>query len=175
MNNKELTSLAIRVFAIYVFVQAILLIAQSGSGYQSFFQGDHKWLFLIPAMSVIGLFVTFYFLWKMSNRVFNEITKQKSKDVSIKIDQFFILQLLGLYLIVIGLLNLGQSGVSLYYTNVQQASEYGSTYNPEMSSQAIYYAITSILKFILGITLLTKSKGWTKFLNRFRSLGLSSK
>ena len=125
MTNKELTSLAIRVFAIYVLVQAVILIAQTSSGFSAFFQGNEKWLIIIPTFSIIGLFIIFYLLWKLSHSVFKEITASNESSSKYKVDQAFILQLIGFYLVMNSLHGLAQGSLSLYYTYIVQAKEYG--------------------------------------------------
>jgi hypothetical protein len=175
MNSKELTSLAIRVFAIYVLVQAIILIAQSGASFQTYFQGDQKWLFLIPLFSILGLITAFFILWKISNKVIENLVKPEKELDDFKVDQIFILHLIGFYLIVVGLLGLGQGGISLFYVYFYQANEFGPTYRPEISSQTMYYIIANIIKVGFGIALIIKPNGWVKLFNWFRRLGLSKK
>jgi len=154
MNNKELTSLAIRVFAIYVLIQAIILIGQSSFALASFFQGDDKWLFIIPTLSIVGLLVVFVGLWKLSQSVLNKITTENKTTEKFRVDQIFVLNLIGFYLIVVALFGLSQGGISLYFYYFHQASEHGSNYLLETSSQTIFYIIANCLKLIIGITLL---------------------
>ena len=175
MNSKELTSLAIKVFAIYVLVQSIILIAQFGVGSQNYFQESQKLLLLIPLFSIAGLIVAFFILWKLSNKVFEEIVKPDENSDNFKVDQIFILHLVGFYLVMGSLFGLGQSGITLYYVTIQQANEYGSAFKPEMSSQILYYIFSNILKLLIGVTLLIKPNGWVKLLYRLRGLGLSNK
>ena len=176
MNGKELTSLAIKVFAIYVLVQSITLIAQLGLGAQDFFQGSHDLLFLIPLFSIIGLIIAFFLLWKLSIKVFEGLIKPSdNNDNNFKIDQIFILHLIGFYLVAVSLFGLGQSSITLYYIYIQQANEFGSAYRPEMSSQTLYFIFSNLIKFLIGATLIIRPNGWVKLLNRFRVLGLSNK
>ncbi len=175
MSNKELTSLSIRIFAIYVLVQAILLIAQSSTGINGYFQGDEKWLILIPVFSIIGLFILFYSLWKLSHSVFREVTTSNKAETQYKVDQIFILQLVGFYLLLTALTGLAQGGLSLYYTYIVQAKEYGSTYQPEMTSQSIVYLISSTIKLLVGIAIVIKPLAWSNLFNRLRNFGLTDK
>jgi hypothetical protein len=175
MTNKELTSLAIRVFAIYVLVQTISLAAQSASAMSAYFQGDQKWLVVLPILSIIGLSVFFYMLWKLSQSVFKEVSTKSTTEDGYKLDQTFVLQLVGFYLIMVSLFGLAHGGLSLYHIYIQQAQEYGSTYRPEMSSQSILYLVESSLKLLVGISLVIKSTGWIKLFNRFRRIGVANK
>ncbi len=175
MTNKELTSLAIRVFAIYVLVQAIILIAQSVYGWNSYFQGVEKWLIIIPISSIVGLITVFYMLWKLSYSVFKGITPLIEKEKEYKVDQIFILQLVGFYLILVSLIDFAQGALSLYYIYFLQASEYGTTYQPEMTSHSLLFIIGSGLKTVISLTLIIKPSNWMKLFNRLRTIGLNNK
>lgn len=175
MANKELTSLAIRVFSIYVLVLAIMLIAQSSSVYNDFFQGDDRWLFIIPTLSIVGLLAVFAALWKLSKSVFNTITTENETNEKFRVDQVFILNLIGFYLMVVALMGLAQSGISLYFSYIHQTNEFVSGYNQEIGAQIVFQLIANVLKFIVGLTLLIRPYGWAKLLYNFRTFGLSNK
>ncbi len=175
MSNKELTSLSIRVFAIYALVQAVMLIAQVGTGFDGFFQSSPKWLIIIPSLAILGLIAVFYMLWKLSHSAFKKMTSVTEQKDNYKVDQVFIIQLVGFYLILVSLLDFAQGGLSLYYIYLHQASEYGSNYQPEMSSQSVLFVIGSGLKILIALTLIIKSNGWMKLFNQLRNFGLSNK
>lgn len=175
MTNKELTGLAIKVFAIYVFVQAIILIAQIGVLSPNYNFIESTWIFLVPVFSVIGLIIIFIILWKLSNNIIGFLAKPCEQSDNLKIDQIFVLHLIGIYIFMMGLLGLANGGISLYFLYIYQAHEYGSIYQPEESIQSIFFIFTNLIKLILGLTLLIRPHVWVKVLNRIREFGMSNK
>ena len=174
MTNKEITSLALKVFAIYVFIQTITLLAQTGYAITNLTLEGFKWLLVPPLLSIIGMAVIFYFLWKLADSVMDEVSKEVKASDDYKIDKTFILNILGFYLIASGFSGVAQSGISLFYTNFYHASEFGTSYNPEMIWQTTFLLIANTVKIIFGVTLLFKSTVWLKLFNKLRTVGLTS-
>ena len=175
MTNKDLTSLAIKIFAIYVFMEAIILIAQTGIFLKEYISLGKAWLLLTPVFATVGLIAVFIILWKLSKNIIDVLAKPTKQLDNLKIDQIFILHLIGFYLVVVGLLGLAQGGMSLYYVYFYQASEFGSSYRPELSGQTVFHIIVSLIKIGFGLTLILRPYGWAKIFNRFREFGLSKK
>ena len=141
----------------------------------SFFQADDKWLFIIPTLSIVGLAVVFVGLWKLSQTVLNKITTENKTTEKFRVDQIFVLNLIGFYLIVVALLGLSQGGISLYFYYFHQGTELGINYPLEVNSQTLFYIIANSLKLIIGITMLIRPHGWAKLFYKFRTFGLSKK
>ena len=106
MSNKELTKLALKLFAIYVMVQAILAVPQFFQAYVMFSNGSEynsaNWFMVISAVSITLLVMLSVFTWRLSVNVSTQIISESS-DSSLNISEVFILSALGLYLIVFGL------------------------------------------------------------------------
>ena len=175
MTNKELTSLAIKLFAIYVFMEAIILITQTGTFLKEYISIGKTWLLLTPIFAIVGLIAIFFILWKLSKNVIDTLVQPTKQLNDIQIDQVFILHLIGFYLVVVGLLSLAQGGISLFYLYFYQAREFGSSYTPELSGQTVFHIIAALIKIGFGLTLILKPYGWVKIFNHFRRFGLSNK
>jgi len=171
MTNKEITSLAIQLGAIYIFIQAIVIFAGLGSVLNAYFEGAIGWSLLIPIFAVLGLFIVSFSLWKLSTSVVNNMTINQVVNDDFKVDQIFILNLVGFYVVVISLFGLIQAGISLVNMYFVQEQEYQANYIHEISPQSIFYIVANIIKLILGVTLIIKPIGWTHFFNKFRTLG----
>ncbi|MCK5395354.1 MAG: hypothetical protein KAJ32_05140 [Gammaproteobacteria bacterium] len=107
MSNKELTKLALKVFSIYVMVQAILAIPQFFQTYVIFSEGSEynsdNWFIVISAISVILLIILSVFIWKLSSNISTKISSESTISPS-NISEEFILSVLGFYLVVFGLI-----------------------------------------------------------------------
>lgn len=170
MTNKEITSLAIKVFAIYVLIQVISGIAQISAGLDSFFQGDEKLLFLMPFIAMAGLFIVFVALWKLAGSVMEQVNTNDSVVNDFKVDQVFILNLVGFYIVFISLLGIIQNGISLVYTNFEQGQDSVVSLNLVIPSQLIFYGISNLIKLLLGISLIIKPIGWAHLFKKIRTL-----
>ncbi|HPI97045.1 MAG TPA: hypothetical protein PK055_12540 [Gammaproteobacteria bacterium] len=173
MSNKELTIIAIKVFAIYLLVQVVASITQIGDIYYHADAIDEYWLLLLPMIVITGLLFIFYSLWKLSSNV-SIISLKPTRDKSeFILDQIFVLQLVGAYLFIVGLLSIVQGLIQIYYVLFWVDGESGySAFKPEIKSQTIYFIIANLIKTIIGISLIIRSNVWVRLFNKFRRLGV---
>jgi len=171
MTNKELTSVAIKVFAIYVLVQAILSVpllvnAMATYGFSEHRSGGSILLWLLGAAAFILLVGLTVFLWKLATRVATQASAQVEDGKSSKVDDGFLISLLGLYLTFEGLLRFGYTCTSLYIQN-QSTEEY--------SAQTLAYVIGYLIQVVIGLSLILKAHGWLALLRWLREAGLKGK
>jgi len=171
MTNKEITSLAFKVTAIFVLLLTIPQITQLGYFYTNFFPDTTTYLYLIPFGVIIFLLSVFFILWKLSNNIANIMVKEENVRDDLRVDQPFILNIIGFYLLLNGLLELSSAGISLI---VMQGNLSDSINNLVISAdqkfQSVFFAIGSFIKIILALTLILRSKGWIKLFRKIRQL-----
>lgn len=172
MTNKELTSVAIKGFSIYVLVHAILsvpFLTQTLSTHGGFYEnsGSSKILLLLLGVTAFVLLVFLaIFLWRLANQIVTSASAQKDPDENSKIDASFLISLLGFYLILEGLLRFGYACTSAF-TQTQDGGE--------LSVQTIAYIVGHLIQAIIGLTLVIKSHGWVEFLRWLQRAGLKGK
>jgi hypothetical protein len=172
MTTNELTSVAIKVFAIYVLVHAILsipsfVVTYSGLGFDRSIVSSEQLFWLLAISSIVLLLIITVFLWKLAGRVAEKV----SSDVGInenhgKIDQEFLLSLLGIYLCVDAVIRFGFVCISAY-TQAQHSDE--------IALQTIAYIVGYLFQIIVGLTLILKASGWIRIMNWLRGAGLTEK
>ena len=171
MTNREITSLAFKIFAIYILLVSIQQFSQLHYLYSSFFPDTVQFIFLVPILIIILLISLAFMLWKLSNNVFNTMVKDKGESDDLKVDQPFILNIVGFYLLFHGLLELGSSGISLIMTQGSLPDRLDHILiTPEHKYQSVFYAVGSFIKVIIALTLILRSKGWVKLFQRIRHL-----
>jgi len=170
MNSKQLTSIALKVFAIYVFIQTVLAIPSFFRLYIILGEGTSSesanWLLAISSAAVFLLIVLAISIWKLSVNVASQAAAENNRPTS-ALTEAFILSVLGLYLIFEGLTRLSFSAVNTYFNIVS------TTDSDDILSQNIVYLIIYSLHIIIGITLVVKSDRWTSILRRLREAGLN--
>lgn len=170
MNSRQLTSVALKVFAIYVFVQTMLaipsffrlyIIAGEGAGYDN---ADR--LLLITVFSVFLLVMLAIAIWKLSTNVVRNTTTVDNKPAS-ALSEEFILSIVGLYLIFEGLTRFSFSSMSTYFNVIS------STDSDDLLTQNMLYLVVYTIQIIIGLTLVVKSRAWASLLKRLREAGLN--
>ena len=168
MSNKELTKLALKIFAIYVMVQAILAVPQFFQAYVMLSNGSEynsaTWFMAISAVSITLLAMLSVFTWRLSVNVSTQLLSE-STNSSLNISETFILSVLGLYLIVFGLTRLSIASIGTYYT-LQSANDINQNI-----AQNVIYLIVYFIVTIIGLSLVIKTKGWLQLLNKLRVVG----
>ena len=169
MSNKEITKLALKIFSIYVLVQALLAIPQFFQAYVMLSNGSEynsaNWFLLIGAVSILVLIILSVIIWKLSTSVTSSL-HQDNDTTSSYVKEEFALSLLGLYIIVFGLTRLVIASTSVYYL-----SESSNDINNNIT-QNVIYLIVYFLVSVLGISLVIKSHGWVSLLNKLRLAGI---
>lgn len=159
MNTKEITAIAIKLFAIWLLVQVILqvpsllLVFNNVEGYiqQEFPHG--LYVSVVGSFLIIGAIASFL-LYRVANSVLASIPETNDNNKN-NISQQFLLQLGGVYFIVSAiLLFLGT------FTNIR------NTVSIEITSYL--YSIGAVFELLVGLSMLIKSNNWVLILNRFR-------
>ncbi len=170
MTNREITSLAFKIFAIYILLISIQQFSQLHYLYSNFFPDTVQLIFLVPILIIILLISLAFMLWKLSNNVFSTMIKDKGEGDDLKVDQAFILNVIGFYLLFHGFLELAASIISLIMMQGMPTDSYPVVITPEQKYQSVFYAIGSFIKVILALTLILRSKGWIKLFHKIRQL-----
>ena len=105
MTTNELTSVAIKVFAIYILVHAILSIPTFIATFSGLhFDRSNSWteqvFWLLSVSSIVLLLIVTVLVWKLAGRVVEKAPSAVEKSESCGIDEAFLLSLLGIYLCV---------------------------------------------------------------------------
>ena len=172
MTSKELTSIALKAFAIYVLVHAILsvpFLTQTYFSHGGFYENldDSKNLLLfLGAASFILLVILAIFIWQLANQIVTSTKAPPEPTDDSKIDASFLLALLGFYLIFDGLLRFGYVCTSAF-TQVQDGRE--------VSVQTIAYIVGHLFQATIGLTLIIRSHGWLEFIRWLQRAGLKGK
>ena len=172
MTNKELTSVAIKVFSIYVLVQAILSVPYLANAlvtHGGFFENQRSSNFILGLLGITAfalLVLLAIFLWKLANKIVDKSTAPVNADENSKIDASLLVSLLGLYLTFDGLLRLGYVCVSAF----AQTQDGG-----ELALQTKAYIAGYIIQVSIGLTLVLKSEGWLRFMRWLQRAGLKDK
>ncbi len=168
MSNKELSKLALKLFAIYAIVQVMLAIPQFFQAYVMLSNGSEynsaKWFMIIGATSIIALLILSVTIWMLANKT-TEIISESTNQISSNLSEGFALSMLGIYLIIYGLTRLTVVATSAYYS-----LNADNNVNYEITQSIIYVAVYFIV-VILGLSLVIKSNGWSALLNKLRLAG----
>ena len=168
MNNKDITKLALKIFSIYVMVQAILAIPQFFSAWVMMSNGSEyssaRWFLVIGIIAILSLIVLSVTIWRLSANS----TLFVAQDVNNKdgvISEGFVLSMLGIYLVVYGLTRLIVVVTSAYYS-AQPMDNINYNITQTIIYAAVYLAVT-----ILGLSFVIKSNTWSALLNKLRVVG----
>ncbi|MCF6319817.1 MAG: hypothetical protein L3J83_11170 [Proteobacteria bacterium] len=101
----------------------------------------------------------------------NTVTKEKVAHDDLKVDQSFILNLMGFYLLFNGLLEVSSGTISLILAqdNLPENLKHMVVHSG-FKFQSLFYIIGSVLKIIVALTLILRSKGWIKLFKKIRQL-----
>ncbi len=167
MTNKELTSLAIKVFAIYILVQTLMIFAFNGQSMISFFQGiaENLWALMSLLASVL-LLITCWILWRMANAIIDKVKTPKQRGDEYRIDQVFFLHLIGFYCICQALIEAIGYSLSLHYMSSPEQFGYDHFSGQKMVIFFNYFA--ALVQFGIGLSLLIKPYGWARLFQKIR-------
>ena len=175
MNNKQITAMALKVFAIYLLAQ---LIIQLPSVYGLFISISH-WVgsniepvIWIP---IILLFATFIvvaiiarLLWNLSNDIVEKLISNSSVEQPTNMpDDFheFIIFVLGIFILVQGLFGLPYP----ITTATREIATYPNSGG--LSGETVVWFLSELLLTILGLSLMFKRKNWVYFYRRLKYAG----
>ena len=168
MRNTELTKLALKIFAIYAFIQAILAIPQFFQAYVLLSNGSEyssdKWFLLIGISAVVLLLIFSVLIWRLSNNAIKTVSTNSDNSPA-NVSECFVLSVLGVYLIVYGLTRVVFTATGAYY-----ASHSINNVNFEIT-QNIIYVVVYLAVTLIGLSLVVKASGWAALLNRLRHAG----
>ena len=169
MTNKELTSVAIKVFAIYVLVKAILSVPIIASTATVHLLTKKQaavdiLLWSIGAATFVVLILIASGLWKLATNTAHPVNQGEVDQTEHNVDASFLISLLGLYVVINGLTRLGYSGVDAFWRSQHD----------DISMQSIGYIVVAAIQVLIGISLILQKRGWLSLLERLRTAGLDS-
>lgn len=164
-----MASLAIKIFALYVLIQTIILIANAGSimlKSTDLVAEPLSWLLSVPFVAIILLIALFLILWRLANDV-TRVTKIPSeRKEHYQVDQIFILHLLGFFLLTSGLVDVVNKSFSLYYLSASD------TYLREQifvgKALLFFDYLIGAAQIIIGVMLIVQPYGWARALKKIR-------
>lgn len=170
MTEREITSLALKLFAIYVLVQmlgAIPTLIVSLATAKDFLGSALPvlWLSGAAVTAVLIALTTASLLWKLASKALSKTSGEREENSFYRIEAA-ILSGLGLYLIVQALIRLSYGSAGAYVQYV--VSEPG-----EIPIQTAVLLIVHILEAVIGLSLILRTDGWVSLLRRVRNAGLS--
>jgi hypothetical protein len=171
MTEREITSLALKLFAIYLLVQMLLavptLVATLGTAKDylgpSF---SALWLWGAAAAAVVIGLVAAVFLWKVANKALSKPTDGIGGSSFSSIEAA-VFSALGLFLVVQALTRFSyvSAGAYVQYVRVEPG---------EVTLQTAVLMVAHILQGLIGLSLILRTDGWVSLLRRIRNAGLSS-
>ncbi len=171
MHSKELTGVALKVFAIFVAIKALAMLPVALSVAAAWAQAnghEGQWVFwFLGFAALLSLLVLAVLVWKLSNRLVSDVIAQPdSPGEPHGIDQSFLLSLLGIYLTVQGLQQFG-----LTMSNLMQRLDS----HVDLMAQAVAHVASNLLLFLVGLSLVIGPSAWMRMLARLRVAGLKGK
>ena len=174
MTSAELKSLALKLAAIYLVIQFLLVVSFSALGYAfalyQWFDSEVPSLAaaLIGALAIILPLITARLLWVQSNRLLSSEAQgapaSPAETTQYRAIQTAILLGVGILIIGISVPDLISATVQLLYENTLRRSEAGG----EITAATLFYFFGSLLQLLFALSLLLGRKGWTELLYRLR-------
>ena len=158
MSPKDITSIAIKFFGIYLMVNVVLYFPSmimsltALEQYQEENFSSSVFITVVGAFILLGIVVSFILI-----RLANSIALQTTEptDSSLKLSQEFLLQVLGIYFIVSGLSVMPGYGISIFK-------------GAEPDTTKLLYGAGYIFQVAVGSYLLIKPVVWGQWLNKLR-------
>lgn len=169
MTTQELTSLALKVFALYVLVKGLLAIPSVISTLVFMeHQFDHElgdYGFAVASILTIALVLALsYFIWRLANHISGLTEPREPQAVQPEVEPFIIS--------VVGLFLLSQALVKLIYISIGAFVQANDPNNPiGVSPETVAHLTAYILQAVLGVSLLIRSNGWVTLLHKLRTAG----
>lgn len=176
MTGRELTGLAIKVFAIYVLVNAVYAVAGLVTTFLANRDGLYEglpffWFWVLGAIAVVLLFTFGVVLWRVSKRTIEPPKPSAGESGIATISETFALSLLGLYLVFDGLRRTAFLAVGAYseFAGTASSLDHGA------AAQTLVYIGCYIVQIIVGLTLIFGANWWVSLLRRLREAGLGDR
>lgn len=156
MTSKEVSAIAIKFFGIWFLLNLVIYLPSAVfalTSYNiSYFSGSNLSFF----MTAIGIYIVIgilcvAMLFRLANSVLE--TAPSSDDEGINLSEKFILQVLGIYLVI---------------STIPSIATVSFSSNMEYSHLNWLYLGAVLFKLVVGILLLTTSKTWVQWLRKLR-------
>ena len=170
MTTKQLTALALKIFAIYVFVEFLFALPQLFVAFESTRKlnpsDDVGWAYILAgAFLFVAILAVAYYVWRLAERLLTQMNPDDSND-GFPDPEGFILSVLGLFLIVRALVALIYSSTGLYVQAIDPDNPDG------ISAESVAYVLAYMIQLVIGATLVIRARGWVRMLRRLRQMGL---
>jgi len=172
MTEKEITSIALKLFAIYLLVQIVLAIPTVIASLvttKEFLSPDLSvmWLWAAAAAAVIIGLATAVLLWRLASKALST-SPVVVKDNGVSRIEVSIFVALGLFLVV-------QSLVRISYISAGAYVQYVRTEPGEVALQTYVLLAAHVFQGLIGLSLVLRTDGWVSLLRRIRNAGLPGK
>lgn len=170
MSSREITIVALKVFALYVLLQFALGIPQTVNSFlyvqnSSVADVTFWWIWLVGVAVLIGIGLIGFLLWRFADAISETAQRTGSNEPSWQLESV-VLSALGVFLVVQALIRLVHLSTSAYL----QASVLEDPDN--VSAETIAQIAAYVIQALIGMSLVRKVNGWIRLLRRFREAGL---
>lgn len=173
MSSNEITAVAFKVFAIYVFVQMLLAIPSFVQAITSNFYNDASstpyfavGVTTLALMLLIGITIS---IWKLSTSIAKKAISTTNEKSILNISEGFILSVIGLYLAFEGAQSIFYNLVGIY---MQLHGKYGTN---EVVPESLAYLFSYVVQVAFAFSLILRAQGWSAVLKGIREAGLNAK
>ncbi|MEM1091969.1 MAG: hypothetical protein AAGI67_16410 [Pseudomonadota bacterium] len=174
MKPREITAVALKVFSIYILVNAIQAIPFVINSLTWLIQGrvaaggyETPLYWLLGAASFVALVSLAVLTWKLGGSVVRQAATGDDNDTNNPvITEAFLLSLLGIYLTVIGL-----RGVWYSTWNIVALAQN----NTELDIRNTWSMFGDLFQVLVGVSLMVKATAWSRLLRWLREAGLREK
>lgn len=172
MTEREITGLALRLFAIYILIQMLLAVPSLINAFimvEASALGDSgtMWLWFAGVAVIIISLGLAWFLWKKG---LNTTRTEHSTNAASSISNVepAIFTALGIFLVIQALVRLSYLFTGAYVQSI-------NSYNEDIPLSTITSIIAYLFQVVIGTSLMLRTKGWINVLNKLRHAGLTSK
>lgn len=170
MTEREITTLALKLFAIYVLVQMLLAIPTligSLVAVKNVLGPEPSafWLWGAAATAVLLGLLSAVFLWSLATKALSKPPSGAGEGGGSG-SEAAIFSALGLFLVV-------QALVRFSYVSVGAYAQYVRVDPREVKLQTVVLMIALILEALIGLSLILRTTGWVSLHRRVRNAGLS--
>ncbi len=169
MKTREVTSLALKIFALYLLVEALTSVPSMWGVYLAIetksVEATNDWLLYVGAAAMVVILVLAIFIWKLANRSLIESLKNESKSKALDIvpTEFeqIVYTVLGMYWIITSLSSLFFS-IGTTYVDVNDDLSFG------IEAQNILLLSSSVIELLIGGALVVYPQKWARLFAKVR-------